>query len=109
MTDKVMSLPEGKTCADCVHTYRCTSMFGVKVTDTTCDFYPIRFIARITKDNTYLEEEYRLQVKDCIDRESKLSDWDRNFISSIEDALERGMFLTTKQRNKLNEIWERVT
>lgn len=39
-----MKLPEGKTCADCVHVKRCTSMFGVNTTDTECDFGPSRFV-----------------------------------------------------------------
>lgn len=38
-----MQLPAGKKCADCVHVVRCTTMFGVKQTNTTCDFYPVRF------------------------------------------------------------------
>lgn len=38
-----MKLPEGKTCADCVHVMRCTIMFGVNPENTSCDFEPIRF------------------------------------------------------------------
>lgn len=38
-----MYLPEGKTCADCVHVKRCTLMFGAKPENTSCDFEPIRF------------------------------------------------------------------
>lgn len=41
-----MSLPDGKTCADCSHLPKCTAMFGAKPTDTTCDFYPRRFRLR---------------------------------------------------------------
>jgi len=44
--DNKMKLPEGKTCSDCMHCYRCTSMFGAEETNTTCDFYPVRFVAR---------------------------------------------------------------
>ena len=43
MSDKTMDLPPGTTCGDCVHVYRCSTIFGVKKTDTGCDFYPIRF------------------------------------------------------------------
>lgn len=38
-----MELPEGKTCADCVHVMRCTIMFGANPENTSCDFEPIRF------------------------------------------------------------------
>ena len=51
--DDEMNLPKGKTCNDCVHCYRCTKIFGVTITNTTCDFYPSRFHA----DNS--EEEDR--------------------------------------------------
>lgn len=41
-----MMLPEGKTCADCVHIRRCT-MFGFTPTpeETMCSFGPSRFRA----------------------------------------------------------------
>ncbi len=45
-TYKTLNLPEGKTCADCVHTTRCCSIFGHVPADETCDFFPIRFRAR---------------------------------------------------------------
>jgi len=38
-----MNLPEGKSCADCVHCYRCTKIFGAKPENKQCDFHPIRF------------------------------------------------------------------
>jgi len=40
-----MDLPEGKTCGDCVHIYRCKAIFGHVETDTTCDWSPSRFRA----------------------------------------------------------------
>lgn len=43
--DLAMNLPEGKTCADCVHCDRCTSMFGHIPADEVCDWYPSRFAA----------------------------------------------------------------
>ena len=42
-----MRLPNGATCADCVHVKRCTSLFGVKPTDNVCDFHPRRYQARV--------------------------------------------------------------
>lgn len=39
-----MKLPEGKTCADCVHADRCEALFGaVRRGFTSCDFWPSRF------------------------------------------------------------------
>ena len=38
-----MDLPEGKTCGDCVHSYRCCGMFGHIPADETCDWAPSRF------------------------------------------------------------------
>lgn len=38
-----MSLPEGKTCGDCVHCRRCTLMFGHIPEDQSCDWSPSRF------------------------------------------------------------------
>lgn len=38
-----MDLPEGKTCGDCVHVHRCTSMFGHIPEDMACDWSPSRF------------------------------------------------------------------
>ncbi|OBY90727.1 hypothetical protein A6723_021105 [Pseudomonas sp. AU11447] len=38
-----MSLPEGKTCGDCVHCRRCTIMFGHIPADESCDWSPSRF------------------------------------------------------------------
>lgn len=41
-----LNLPDGKTCADCVHTARCVAIFGALPTDKRCDFYPVRFLER---------------------------------------------------------------
>lgn len=38
-----MELPQGKTCGDCAHVYRCTTMFGHTAADTYCDWFPCRF------------------------------------------------------------------
>ena len=39
-----MALPSGATCADCAHMKRCVGIFGVKPTNTSCDFFPRRFL-----------------------------------------------------------------
>ncbi len=41
-----MDLPEGKTCADCVHVEKCVTMFGAKAENKYCGFEPIRFKAK---------------------------------------------------------------
>lgn len=38
-----MNLPEGKTCSDCAHLYRCTVLFNCDPTNTHCDWDPSRF------------------------------------------------------------------
>lgn len=38
-----MDLPEGKTCADCVHCRRCFGIFGHIPEDQACDWSPSRF------------------------------------------------------------------
>lgn len=41
-----MDLPEGKTCADCIHVIRCTNMFGAKTENNYCGFEPVRFVEK---------------------------------------------------------------
>jgi hypothetical protein len=41
-----MDLPDGMTCADCVHCRRCCLMFGHIPEDRSCDWSPSRFQAR---------------------------------------------------------------
>lgn len=43
-----MDLPEGKTCGDCVHCGRCTSIFGHIPADESCDWSPSRFRQAVT-------------------------------------------------------------
>jgi len=43
-----MNLPNGATCGDCVHVRRCVAIFGRKPTDTSCDFFPRRFLPMVT-------------------------------------------------------------
>lgn len=44
--DREMNLPEGKTCADCIHCDRCCAMFGHIPQDEVCDWHPSRFHER---------------------------------------------------------------
>jgi hypothetical protein len=54
-------------------------------------------------------DEHQQMVKDCENRESKLTDWERGFIDSISKQLADGRRLSEKQAERLDEIWERVT
>ena len=41
---RTMKLPEGKTCADCAHFKRtCSWLLSYSGTETSCDWFPIRF------------------------------------------------------------------
>lgn len=53
--------------------------------------------------------EYLQLIEDCEARESRLSDWDRQFLDSIKNQLADGRPLSRKQTDKLDEIWERAT
>lgn len=54
-------------------------------------------------------DEHQQMVKDCENRESKLTDWERGFIDSISKQLAEGRRLSDNQAARLDEIWERVT
>ena len=48
-------------------------------------------------------------VEDCESRESRLSDWEREFIDSLKAQLSTGHSLTGRQSDTLNDIWDRAT
>jgi hypothetical protein len=54
-------------------------------------------------------DEYLQLVDDCEARESRLSDWERGFVESIRDRLEKNVPLTPKQTETLSNVWERAT
>ena len=54
-------------------------------------------------------EEQRILIKDCLNRISKLTDWESRFMANIRIRLEANIPLTEKQDELLNEIWEKVT
>ena len=57
----------------------------------------------------YDEKEIIQMIDDCAEREGKLSDWERGFISSVGDKADKGIMLSTREREILNNTWERVT
>ena len=53
--------------------------------------------------------EQEQMIDDVEDRESRLNDWEREFISSIKSRLDDDMDLTTRQEEILERIWNKVT
>lgn len=55
--------------------------------------------------------EITSMIHDCKQRESKLTEWEVNFITSLSEQLDSNdtFALTLKQQEKLDAIWERVT
>lgn len=43
---QTMDLPAGKTCHNCHYVDHCVKLYGVKPENTTCDFFPVRFMER---------------------------------------------------------------
>lgn len=54
-------------------------------------------------------EDLPLMVKDCANREGKLTPWERDFIQSLMEQLDNGRSLSDQQTLRLGEIWDRVT
>jgi hypothetical protein len=54
-------------------------------------------------------EEYIQMVEDCMKRDTKLTDWESNFIDSLSNWLGAGKSLTEKQEQILDRLWEKVT
>jgi len=52
------------------------------------------------------DEEQMLD--DCETLESKLSDWERGFVTSLRERLDSGNDLTENQSEKLFEVHDRV-
>lgn len=54
-------------------------------------------------------EEAQQLIDDCLKRDDKLSAWEADFLDSIQDQLTDKGFLSDKQMDTLNNIWEKVT
>lgn len=50
-------------------------------------------------------DEIENMIDDCFRRESKLSEWEQGFMQSLDEQ----EFVTEKQIEKLDAIWERIT
>lgn len=69
----------------------------------TDDFYTM--LNQSFKDDI----ELLTMAHDCMARESKLTEWEQNFIQDCTERLESCIGLYPRQADKLNEIWEKVT
>lgn len=59
------------------------------------------------KDNAWAEEQQ--MVEDCEARESRCTEWERTFLDSLSKQLGAGRGLSARQKETLDNIWERVT
>lgn len=54
-------------------------------------------------------DEYLQMVDDCENRDSRLSAWEADFLSSIKSRLIDKRPLTERQIETLDQIWEKAT
>lgn len=55
------------------------------------------------------DDDIAQMIEDCEARDSKLSEWEQQFIDSIGRQLSRTGSLSPKQQERLEQIWERIT
>lgn len=55
------------------------------------------------------QDEIDQYIKDCENRESKMSPWEQNFVQSIREQFDRSGSLSPLQNERLEEIWDKVT
>lgn len=48
-------------------------------------------------------------VADCEARESRLTEWESEFIQSLRERIDAGRSLTDKQAETLDRVWTRAT
>ena len=59
-----MNLPEGMTCGDCVHSRRCTMMYGHIPADEVCDWAPSRFLQAASVETATIPEKSEGQTRE---------------------------------------------
>ena len=55
------------------------------------------------------QDDISTMIEDCQNRESKLSDWEAQFIDNIDSQIRDDGSLSEKQQEKLEQIWEKIT
>lgn len=54
-------------------------------------------------------DDHLQMIEDCEARESRMSNWERDFIASCSERLGEDKSLTPGMSEKLEEIWDKVT
>jgi len=55
------------------------------------------------------KSEYLTCIADCEMRDTKLTDWEKEFCASLRKQIESGKVPSPKQIDTLDRIWEKVT
>lgn len=54
-------------------------------------------------------DEYLIMIHDCELRESRLTNWECQFLDSLRHQIERDFRPTEKQLNMLDKLWRQAT
>ena len=54
-------------------------------------------------------DEYLTMIEDCEARESKMTEWEQEFMDSLRKQIEKGRRPSVKQVEVLDRVWEKVT
>lgn len=58
---------------------------------------------------THWSDEYTQLIEDCERRESRLTEWETNFLDSLRRQIGNDHYPSPKQIETLDNIWEKVT
>jgi hypothetical protein len=58
---------------------------------------------------TNTTEENQQMLEDCFNREDKLTDWERGYIDTTQNYMDRKGRITEPQEEILERIWNRIT
>ena len=56
----------------------------------------------------YSTKECNQFLEDLEEQEYRLSDWERNFVDSVQRQIGEGKTLSIKQRETIGNIWEKL-
>jgi hypothetical protein len=56
-----------------------------------------------------MTEEWLQMIDDCEARDEYLTAWEADFLASIREQIGASAFLSEKQQDVLDRIWEKVT
>lgn len=56
-----------------------------------------------------VRQEQQSMISDCLTRDKKLTAWELDFVNSIATQFDAGKFLSDKQEDILERIWNKVT